>query len=115
MLSFNSDREFFSWLISNDFREGQYSEGELLYMLKRFKEEYRKVEGTKRGLENDITNLNKRAETDESEIKDLKKQIEFLNIKNQVLLKKFSKGLTLFERLSGRVKYNRDQDYSNIE
>ena len=41
MLSFNNDLEFFNWLMSAEFRENQYSEQELLYMLKRFREEYR--------------------------------------------------------------------------
>lgn len=113
MLSFNSDKEFFTWLVNTEFREGQFSEGELLYMLKRFREEYRKVEGTNRSLNNDIFNFQKAQEVNDANITTLNEQINFLNCKNKVLLDKFSKGLTLKERLTGKVSYHRDSKRSN--
>ena len=105
MLSFNNDLEFFNWLMSAEFRENQYSEQELLYMLKRFREEYRKVEGKKKSLENDVYNNVKRYENLEIDLQKLKNDLHITMCKNQVFVDRFKNGLSLWERLTGRVKY----------
>jgi len=105
MLSFNTDLEFFNWLMSADFREGQFSEQELLYMLKRFREEYRKVEGRKKGLENEMFNHSKKNDNLEIELDKLKKDMHITMCKNQVLIDRFKNGLSFWERVTGKVKY----------
>lgn len=105
MLSFNSDKEFFSFLMSTDLREGQFSENELHYMFKRFRDEFRKIEGMKKSLEYDLFNQQKKTDSYEAEIIKLKNDMHFLDCKNKVLLNKFKDGLSFWERLTGKIKY----------
>lgn len=105
MLSFNNDQEFFNWLLSVEFREGQFSEGETLYMLKRFREEYRKIEGKKRSLENEVLFLTNKLDAASKENESLTSRMKIVDCKNQVLLSKFKDGLSFWERLTGKVKY----------
>lgn len=105
MLSFNSDQEFFNWLMITELKEGQFSENELLYMLKRFREEIRRVESKKTNISNDLFNQQKKYSELEQELEKAKSEKHFLDCKNKVLLNKFKDGLTFWERLTGKVKY----------
>lgn len=105
MLSFNNDQEFFQWLLTVEFREGQFSEGEMLYMLKRFREEYRKIEGKKRSLDNEVIFLTNKLDAATKDNENTVTRLKIIDCKNQVLLDKFKNGLTLWERLTGKVKY----------
>jgi hypothetical protein len=105
MLSFNTDQEFFNWLLTTDYREGQFSEGEIIYMLKRFKEEYRKLEGKKRSLEHNNLFLTNKLDVSFKENESLVQKMKIIDCKNQVLLAKFKNGISFWERITGKVKY----------
>lgn len=105
MLSFSNDQEFLNLIMTTELREGQFSENELLYMMKRFREEVRKYESRKTSLSNDLFNQQKQNESLEKEIEKLKQEKHFIECKNKVLLNKFKNGLSFWERLTGKVKY----------
>lgn len=88
-----------------EIRENQHSEAELIYMLRRFREEYRIMEAKKRAVEHELGLNNQRKEIANTEIEKLKAQNKFLESKNQILLNKFKTGFGIWERITGKIKY----------
>lgn len=107
MTDLNTHEMMIHQLLNIDFKpERGYSYAELLNFLNTFQAYYRDCYVKKDNSEKDLIRKNKTFTDLENRIIYLEKLLKDKNIENNHLLNKITKKLTIWERLTGKVKIN---------